>query len=499
MFELEVPFLEKDRVKELGARWNAKTKKWFVPAGVDVNLFRKWWPIGIEPDQLILANNNSYNNEINHNTDSNSDPNNNNILVTNDKDTTANYTLSGFLERVKYVINQSFSSREWIIAEISELSMHNGNYYITLVEYDDEGHKKAQINARIWRDRTAEIIQKFNEATGAELAAGIKVLLYASLSFHPQYGMALTIDDIDPNYTLGDMAAKVRRIIEQLKEERILTNNKQLPLPTEFTRIAVISPTQAAGLGDFTREADLLTKYGLCEFIYFTATFQGKNAPQEITDALNQVLIADQTMHFDALVIIRGGGSVADLAWLNDLALARVVCTCSLHVMVGIGHKRDYTVLDEIAGGRFDTPSKVIAHIFQIITHNAENATNNFALCLKYAEQTLLLISTELERIISNINQNVLSSIENAYRDVFSLWQLILENLKHHLLTEEQKITALMREIICQGPEAILSKGFAIATSLSGEIITSCKAAVQHEQFNISFHDGSLLVNTQSF
>ncbi len=468
MFELNVPFLEKDQVKGLGARWNTNTKKWFVPSGLDPEIFRKWWPAELSA-----------------------------ITITHEEAaiSSAGCRLSVFLTKVKNVINQAFPDREWIIAEISEISLHNGNYFVTLVEYDESGHKQAQVNARIWHDKATTLMQKFKNATDSDLVAGIKVLLLANISFHPQYGLFVTIDDIDPAYTLGDMAAKINKIKEILQQERIFEKNKSLIPPTEFTRVAVISPYQAAGLGDFTREADLLAKYNLCEWCYFTATFQGKSAPNEIISALQHVVEEHKAKPFDAVVIIRGGGSVADLAWLNDLDLARAICLCPLYVMVGIGHKRDYTILDEIAAGRFDTPSKVGAHIFQIIIRNAENAFNNFMECINLAQQILLVTESELSKTIANIKQDVYYNIEFSYQNITVAWQQLIENAQKSFVDIEQQLEMLMREILCQSPTAVLSKGFAMATSVTGEIITSCKVAVENKIFKLTFHDGTLRIN----
>jgi exodeoxyribonuclease VII large subunit len=136
-----------------------------------------------------------------------------------------------------------------------------------------------------------------------------------------------------------------------------------LPPPLDFVRVAVISPETSAGLGDFQRESDRLQTATLCEFTFFRATFQGLDAPSSIRTAVQNALAAHRQSPFDALVVIRGGGSVTDLAWLNDLQLATVLCLCPLPVFTGIGHERDQTILDDIAHIRFDTPSKVALHI----------------------------------------------------------------------------------------------------------------------------------------
>jgi exodeoxyribonuclease VII large subunit len=185
---------------------------------------------------------------------------------------------------------------------------------------------------------------------------------------------SLYIKELDPAYTVGDLAAKLAALRERLQKEQLYHKNKQLPMPGDFTKVAVLSPNAAAGLGDFQREASLLTKLQLCNFHYYTVQFQGANASREITAAIEQILADNQQERFDALVIIRGGGAAIDLAWLNDYAIAKVICESKLIIFAGIGHQRDNTIVDEIAGCRFDTPSKVIAQIFHVIANNAKQA-----------------------------------------------------------------------------------------------------------------------------
>lgn len=215
----------------------------------------------------------------------------------------------------------------------------------------------------IWKSKATAITAKFEEATGEGLRSDIKILCLAKVRFDPLYGLDLIIEDVDPSYTLGDLAAKLARIRDWLVREDLYERNKALPAPVEFVRVAVISPETSAGLGDFRRETDRLQQAGLCEFLFFGATFQGIDAPSSLRTAVNEALAAHRQRPFDALVIIRGGGSVTDLAWVNDLELARLLCRSPIPVVTGIGHERDNTILDEIAHHRFDTPSKVALHI----------------------------------------------------------------------------------------------------------------------------------------
>lgn len=177
----------------------------------------------------------------------------------------------------------------------------------------------------------------------------------AKVRFDPLYGLDLIIEDVDPSYTLGDLAAKLARIREKLQQTGLYGRNKQLAGPVEFVRVAVISPETSAGLGDFRREADLIQTAILCEFHLFQATFEGVETSSSIQSTVLQALTAHKQRPFDALVLIRGVGSVTDLAWLNDIDFAKLLCQSPVPIFTGIGHERDNTILNEIAHTRFDS------------------------------------------------------------------------------------------------------------------------------------------------
>ena len=176
---------------------------------------------------------------------------------------------------------------------------------------------------------------KFEEATGGPLKPGIKVLLRARAEFDMHFGFSLNVVDIDPAYTLGDLAAKFRQIRAVLQREHLYDRNRTLPTPAEFVRVAVISPETSAGLGDFRAEVDRLQGAGLCHFRFVTATFQGPDTPLSIEAALRAIQAEHEVRPYDALVIIRGGGAAVDLSWLNDLELARTLCNAPCPVSPG--------------------------------------------------------------------------------------------------------------------------------------------------------------------
>lgn len=447
MTELDVPFVEKDQAKRLGARWNAGSKRWYVPAGLDLQQFARWLPDGAD---FVSVKNEA------------------NEPAGDEKQ----ISLANFLNQVSIVVQNSFPAGAWVSAEISELRNNKGHLFITLVEHDEQGNMIARISARIWQSQSQTICAKFLQGTGAELEAGIKVLVYARIEFHSQYGMALFIDDIDPNYTLGDMAAKLAKIREILVAEQLIDLNKQLPRPQDFYKVAVISPQNAAGLGDFNREAQLLSKYGLCEFIYFTAQFQGENAAKDICRAIEE---AGQALPYDALVIIRGGGALSDLAWLNNEQIARAVCNFPVHVMVGIGHERDYTIVDEVAGERFDTPSKVSHRIFNLITGNAQEADKRY----------------------QDISQTARSVLQRTLERATLIYEQIGVQAKQGCKAVQKHMQALISEILSQSPKQILQKGFALVANKDGKVLTSSEDASREEELSLEFHDGK--VNVRKF
>jgi exodeoxyribonuclease VII large subunit len=389
--DLKVPYAEKNQAKVHGARWDLDKQTWYAPPGTNLENLKKWLPIGVLDETAEPALPRSAKPE-------------------------KGITLTELLDRVKGVIDEGFPKSEWVRAEISELRDKNGHLYPTLTERNDLGDILAQAKGVIWRHKAEFITAKFEEATGEGLKTDIKILCLARVQFHVLYGLDLIIEDVDPSYTLGDLAAKLARIREKLQQTGLYSRNKQLPAPVEFVRVAVISPETSAGLGDFRREADLLQNAGLCDFHLFPATFQGVETSSSIQTAVFQALAAHKQKAFDALVLIRGGGSVTDLAWLNDMDLAKLLCQSPVPIFTGIGHERDNTILDEIAHTRFDTPSKVALHLSTTIKDNALAAIQAWdrinALVGRIISRERTMLATQADRIETGV-RSVMRRVES--------------------------------------------------------------------------------------
>ena len=265
-------------------------------------------------------------------------------------------TLYELNELVKETLELGMPDTYWVQAELSEVRVNNGHCYVEFVQKDRRGSGLvAKARGNIWRNVFAILKPTFEQSTGQLFTAGIKVLVEVSISFHELYGYSLNVIDIDPSYTLGDMARKRQEILRQLQEEGVLELNKELDMPMLPRRIAVISSPTAAGYGDFSNQ--LMNNQGGFYFYteLFPAIMQGDGVEQSILQALD--IIYSREDEFDVVVIIRGGGATSDLTGFDTYPLAAAVAQFPLPVITGIGHERDDTVLDMVSHTRVKTPT----------------------------------------------------------------------------------------------------------------------------------------------
>ena len=258
---------------------------------------------------------------------------------------------------IRITLREGMPDTYWVQAELSEVRVaYNGHCYIELVQKAERGNTLlAKARGTIWANIYKMLKPYFENETGQAFTAGIKVLLQVSVEFHEQYGMSLTGHDIDPTYTLGDMARRRREILMQLEDEGVLTLNKELPMPVLPQRVAVISAASAAGYGDFCDQL-VGNPYG---FVFypklFPAVMQGDMAARSVVQSLGA--IAEQAEEWDVVVIIRGGGASTDLSCFDDYNLASHCAQFLLPIVAGIGHTRDVSVVDMVVHTSVKTPT----------------------------------------------------------------------------------------------------------------------------------------------
>ena len=257
---------------------------------------------------------------------------------------------------VQDAIEMQLPDEYWVEAEISECRERSGHCYMELIEKDEQTNTPvARASAKCWRQTWQMVSPYFERTTGQPLRAGLKVLFRVYAQFHEAYGFSWIVTDIDPTYTLGDMARRRQEIIRQLKEEGVFDLQRELRLPLFAQRIAVISASNAAGYGDFCRQLED-NGYGFHFTIQlFPAIMQGEQVESSIINALNQIY--NDISHYDVVCILRGGGATADLSGFDTLALAENVAQFPLPIITGIGHDRDESILDMISHTRVKTPT----------------------------------------------------------------------------------------------------------------------------------------------
>ena len=402
-------------------------------------------------------------------------------------------TLSAYLDRISQTIKNTFRSPAWVSAEIVSVRRHSsGHSYFELAEYDPAGKEIAKTKATLWARQAPDVLARFTKATGGSLRDGIKILASVLPSFHAQFGFSLSIQDIDPAFTLGDLEAKMAMIRETLVKEKLYDLNKKYPVPFDFFSLVVVSPPDAAGLGDFRREADLLEAFGLVRFHYISAAFQGSGTAESLSTAIADAGLLALETNSQAIIVIRGGGAKTDLAYVNELAIARALCQSPVPVMVGIGHERDTTILDELALMRFDTPSKVVAHILGTVIHNAEEISKD-SLAIKSSADKLL--SNRLEAL----NGGIRSVVDLAFRSFDQSLLTLKSDLKHcfdfalvFLDRSRQSLDKDMEIVVGLHPRKILKQGFAIVRKTTSDHTCRVADLAPHDSISIEFSDGSV-------
>ena len=452
---LDVQFKDKDQAKALGARWDGAAKKWYVPDGKELTPFNAWLPVALRGAAQPAVTSSALTPAVESGTDI--------------EPAMKGMTLSQLLAGVAQAVAQAFKSGVWTMVEVVEARTKNGHVYLELSERTPDGSVLATARATLWATTANKILPEFERATGATIAPGIKLLVRAKPVFKAQYGFSIEIDAIDPEYTLGDLEARKREIRTRLQQEGIYDANKKLPSPWDFNAVLVVAPQGAAGLGDFQAESKRLERFGICRFVYATSRFQGEGAANEIKAALQSALEQwrDSGMPSpDAIVIIRGGGAVNDLAWLNDYELAKAICTTNIPVLTGIGHERDNTILDEVSNIRFDTPSKVAAGIEQVIKRRVEEAKANFALLTNFATRTINNANSRLDRDFAAIQSGAVRQVATAKQHSQALMSEVRHETHQQLSEAKREAPALFSEIRVEASNALKTARTLTATRL---------------------------------
>ena len=345
---------------------------------------------------------------------------------------------------VRETIECEMPDEYWVEAELSECRESRGHCYLELIEKDEQTATPiAKARATCWASKWIIVRPYFERTTGQRLVAGMKVLLKVYPQFHEAFGFSWIVTDIDPTYTLGDMARKRQEIIRQLKEEGVFDLQKELTLPLFCQRIAVISSETAAGYGDFCNQLSN-NPYGFqFETHLFPAAMQGEGVEQSIIHALEQIYncqLSTVNCQFDCVAIIRGGGATSDLSGFDTLALAEHVANFPIPIITGIGHDRDECILDMVSHTRVKTPTAAAA---LLIDH------------LKGVLETIEGAQSMITRLFSVVKTRQEAKID-------ALQQRIPMLLERRLLAENHRLQLMEEKLKALDPQLLLKRGYSI-------------------------------------
>ena len=360
---------------------------------------------------------------------------------------------------VREAIECEMPDEYWVEAELSECRETRGHCYMELVQKDDKTATPiAKASAKCWAQKWMLVRPYFERTTGQQLHSGLKVLLKVYPQFHETYGFSWIVTDIDPTYTLGDMARKRQEIIQQLKAEGVFDLQKELELPVFCQRIAVISSETAAGYGDFCNQL-ANNPYGfqfqtqLCP-----AIMQGEGVEQSIINALERIY----NCQFDAVVIIRGGGATSDMSGFDTLALAENVANFPLPIITGIGHERDESILDMVSHTRVKTPTAAATFLIDHLKEVLDVVESAQSLITRYAQQKLLTLNTQLSTLSEAIPRlfSIVKTRQEAKID--TLQQRIPMLLERRLLAENHRLQLMEEKLKALDPQLLLKRGYSI-------------------------------------
>lgn len=365
-------------------------------------------------------------------------------------------------------IEDLFPEPVWVKAEISAVSVKaNGHCYLELSQAEGTSIV-ARTKAVIWRSSYGTISRYFSSVTGSSLREGMSVLVRVRVSFHEVYGMSLVIDDINPEFTVGEREQQKKQTIERLEREGLMDLQKSLSLPVLPYSLAVISAENAAGYGDFRRHL-LGNDYGFAYRLdLFEAVMQGNAAPQSIISALEAIAASD--VSYDAVLILRGGGSELDLACFDDYSLAAAVARYHVPVFTAIGHDRDFHVADMVANTFVKTPT-ALADLFIECTALEDERIASFETRLRLAFMNRLsLLSAGLDRVMTMVQASAVRRLDSA----------------------ESRIQLLETKIAMADPRNVLRRGFSLILDERGVRFGSAAARKPGDRLTVLMPDGRI-------
>lgn len=374
------------------------------------------------------------------------------------------YSLKELCDWIQEIVENDLPNRYWVCAEIASMSVR-GHCYMELVEKAEDGILAAKVRATCWSNVYHLLSAYFLQETGQSLHTGLQVMLEVSVEYHAVYGLSLNVWNIDPTYTLGDLAKQRQATIQQLTEDGVMDLQKALQIPSLPRRVAVISSADAAGYGDFCDQLKH-NRFGFKFHVQlYPAVVQGDTAARSVVQALNSIVALEE--EWDVVVIIRGGGASTDMSCFDDYNLASHCAQFPLPIIAGIGHTRDVSVVDMVVHTSVKTPTAAAEWLIERV---AEQVDRVGGLMLRLQRATQNAVSREKNRLLLYEQQ-----IFNAVRG--------------NAVRERGKLDLWMKTIELHSPERIFKMGYSL-TMANGKLVRSQDDVNEGDLLETHLHDG---------
>jgi exodeoxyribonuclease VII large subunit len=444
------------------------------------------------------------------------------------------YSLSNLQDLISSTLSERFVDNLWVVAEVAEIKINiSGHCYLDLIEKRKESNDiAAKVRGIIWSKQARFLLPYFQSTTGSQLSDGMKILIKVKVEYNKLYGLSLIISDIDPSYTIGEVALKKALILKALKEEGVAEMNKELIFPIFPQRIAVISSEGAAGYTDFCNHLNGNSFGYSFNISLFPSVMQGKDTSSSIISSLNK--IHQHVDEYDVVVIVRGGGSLSDLSWFDDYDIAYLLTQFPLPILTGIGHEKDISVCDMVAYKSLKTPTAAADFFIEIFSDielyintigrritqqsgkqisSLVSLIENYSLRVKplikrvlkeYSERVTryILSIPPLTKVTLISNRNLISSIhreisfatktklESSERELTSIKNLTIEQINRVIIIKNDKLNSIEKELRLLCPESILKRGYSY-TSKNGKIVKDIGALKQGDKVLTTLWNGS--------
>ena len=391
------------------------------------------------------------------------------------------FTLYSLNNMVRQAVSEGLPSRYWVTGELSEVrEASNGHCYIELVQRDEVTQELvAKARGTIWSRIYSLLRPYFLEQTGEPFAAGLKVLLQVSVGFHELYGYTLDVCDIEPAYTVGDMARQRMLVIKRLTDEGVIDLNKELPFPLLPQRVAVISSATAAGYGDFCDQL-ASNRYGFVFYPHlFQSPMQGSGVEQGIISALDRV--ATNIDMWDVVVIIRGGGATSELSCFDTYDLANNCAQFPLPIITGIGHQRDESVLDMVAHTRAKTPTAAAELLIHVMLEQETYMTGLMQGVVQGVQQRMDAEQQRLQGLLGRLPMATALYLQGEKMRLQTSLQAMFSSAKMLIKEQQHRLDVCNAALEAASPERILSLGYSI-TRVNGRLVRSIDDVVPGDE-----------------